>query len=653
MRQATAATTAPGRPLVRALDRDGLELVAQRILRGAMSRGSAGHAQVTHPGIPGPLGADIDGLEGFARTFLLAAFTVTGARGSDPLGCLDWYAAGLLAGTDPLGSERWPRLDEHPQAKVEAASLAFALDMTRPWLWDRLGPSQRSQVVAYLAPAVGDDSYPQINWVWFRLVVQTFLASVGGPSSEPEMRADLATHDSFAKAHGWLADGDERAFDHYGGWALHTFRALWARMDGARKLAAERGTVDVERLDRYLDDALALVGADGSPLIQGRSLSYRFAAAAPFWAGILSGVPSHAPGVLRRAATAIVGHFDERHVPGEDGILPVGWHRAWPALAQAYTGPGSPYWASKGLMGLVLPADHEAWAAPELPLPIEVADTIRAVVAPGWVVSGTVADGIVRVVNHGTDHAREGEGMGDSPLYSRLGYSTATFPMLDEDSWRRPQDQSVTVLDAEGNATHRAGMALDRCETVGDGEATVGVAASSTSAHWIAPDAVQQHHGSGYSGVVQPAARLRVLSAVRGPWEVRLVRIDEVLDEERAVSVRVSGWALSADDQPEVVASTARASVVRAGSIASMVWSPEDDAVASVVNANDAGPDGVLTTVPVVDLPLEAGRWLVTAVALSGSAAHDLATRPQVTIDHEDLAITWPDGPKSTIPLKP
>lgn len=618
-----------------------------------MSRGSAGHARITHPGIAGPLGADIDGLEGFARTFLLAAFTVTGARGSDPLGCLDWYADGLLAGTDPLGSERWPRLDEHPQAKVEAASLAFALDMTRPWLWDRLDPRQQAQMVAYLAPAVGDDSYPQINWVWFRLVVQTFLASVGGPSSEPEMRADLATHDSFAKADGWLADGDDRAFDHYGGWALHTFPALWARMDGARQLAAERATVDVERLDRFLEDALALVGADGSPLIQGRSLSYRFAAAAPFWAGIMSGVPNHAPGLLRRAATTIVGHFAERDVPGEDGILPVGWHRAWPALAQAYTGPGSPYWASKGLMGLVLPADHEAWTAPGQPLPIELADTIRAIAAPGWVVSGTVADGIVRVVNHGTDHAREGEGMGDSPLYARLGYSTVTFPMLDEVSWRTPRDQSVTVLDAEGNATHRAGMALERCETVGEAGATVAVAASSTNAHWISPDDVQQHHGSGYSGSVEPAARLRVLSVVRGPWEVRLVRIDELIDADRAVSLRVSGWAVSADDQPEVTGPTAGAMVVRAGGLTSIAWSPEEGAAANVVNVNDAGPDGRLSTVPVVDLPLDIGRWLVTAVALTGSAADDVATRPRVAVDPEDFTITWPNGSISTIPLAP
>ena len=55
--------------------------------------------------------------------------------------------------------------------------------------------------------------------------------------------------------------------------------------------------------------------------------------------------------------------------------------------------------------------------------------------APGWMVSGTRADGIVRVVNHGTDHAVEGATVADSPLYARLGYSTATSPLLDDSGW--------------------------------------------------------------------------------------------------------------------------------------------------------------------------------------------------------------------------
>jgi hypothetical protein len=259
--------------------------LADLLLDSARRFASPGHARITLPGTDGGNGRDVDGLEGFARTFLLAGFRIAGERcaGLDELA--DWYATGIATGSDPASPQRWVSLDEHPQAKVEAASIALTLDLTRPWIWDRLAPAVRERVVDYLAPVVGDPTYPQINWVWFRLVVQTFLRSVGGPWSADEIAEDLATHDTFRRAGGWLSDGPDRAFDHYAGWALHVYPTLWARMSGAADLAAARRERDRAALDRYLQDAVALVGADGSPLIQGRSLTYRFAAAAPFWAG--------------------------------------------------------------------------------------------------------------------------------------------------------------------------------------------------------------------------------------------------------------------------------------------------------------------------------------------------------------------------------
>src|SRR5690606_3105765 len=353
---------------------------------------------------------------------------------------------------------------EHSQAKVEAASLALILDLTRPWIWDRLAPSAQEQTVEYLSSVVGDDGYPDNNWVWFRIVVETFLRSVGGPFSPGDVARDLAAHDRFRRPGGWFADGPERSYDHYAGWALHLYPVLWARMAGAADVAAAAGddlavrsAADREHLARYLDDALALVGADGSPLLQGRSLTYRFAAAAPFWAGAVAGVGR--PGLLREAATRIVRHFAERGVPGGDGLLTLGWHHPWRPIAQRYSGTGSPYWASKGLLGLALPATHEVWTAPAEPLPVERGDVLTVAAAPGWAISATRDDGIVRVVNHGTDHALPGDAVGDSPLYARLGYSTAVSPLLDREAWVSPLDQSVVLLDAAGTATHRAGFA--------------------------------------------------------------------------------------------------------------------------------------------------------------------------------------------------
>src|SRR5690606_8157985 len=355
---------------------------ADRLLAGARAYASPNHARITPPGAEGGYGNAVDGLEGFARTFLLAGFRLMGERGEGLGDLADFYAEGIRAGVDPAAPDRWVRLDEHPQAKVEAASLALILDQTRPWIWDRLDALTRQRVIDYFAPVVGDTSYPRNNWLWFRIVVQTFLRSVGGPWSPDDIAADLALHDSLVRADGWLADGDERAYDHYVGWALHLYPVLWSRMQGAAELAAELGAdrfaSDVDALDRYLQDAVHLVGGDGAPLIQGRSLVYRFAAAAPFWVGALAGVPSTDPGTLRHAAMGVIAHFDEHGAPDQDDLLTMGWHGEWRRLAQNYSGPSSPYWAAKGMLGIALPADHPVWAAPA---PAASADELRTIAA--------------------------------------------------------------------------------------------------------------------------------------------------------------------------------------------------------------------------------------------------------------------------------
>ncbi|MDI6102624.1 DUF2264 domain-containing protein [Actinoplanes sp. NEAU-A12] len=584
---------------------------ADRLLAAAHRHASPGHALITPPGAEGGYGWRVDGLEGFARTFLLAGFRLAGERGQGLDELAERYAAGLAAGTDPTSPERWVRLGEHAQAKVEAASIALILDMTRPWIWDRLDGAVQERIVDYLSPAVGDPTYPRINWVWFRLVVQTFLRSVGGPFSTAEMEEDLATHDTFRRADGWLSDGSSRAFDHYTGWALHLYPILWSRMTGAPGPRKQ----DVAGLDRFLDDALALVGGDGSPLLQGRSLIYRFAAAAPFWAGVLADVPSHSPGQLRHAAASVAGHFAARTAAQQD-LLTLGWHGPWPRLAQSYSGPASPYWASKGLLGVALPADHPVWAAPAEPLPVETGDVLRAVRAPGWLIAGTRADGIVRVVNHGTDHGEEGVPGGDSPLYARLGYSTATAPVLDESGWTDPADQSVVLVDVAGRHSHRTGMRTLAVRV----EEGLGVAGSVAEAHWLDPDPPGRDHGEGRSGKLRPAGRITVLSLVRGPWEIRLVRVRPVGPE--AVRLRVGGWP------------------VTGGELVSRLTPIIGEGEAGTSRHEDASPFAGPVEVPWIDFAVPDG-WIAVLVELTTQQAR---ARCRAEIHQGRVRIVWPDA---------
>jgi hypothetical protein len=605
--------------------------LADHLLLTARRHASPAHARITFPGPPGGYGTAVDGLEGYARTFLAAGFRVAGEDGRDPLGLMEWYAEGLAAGTDPRSPERWVRLDEHDQAKVEAASLALVLHLTRPWLWDRLDPVVQERVVDYLAPAIGA-AYPPINWVWFQIVVEQFLASVGGPADRADLERGLALTDGFAREDGWYADGADRSYDHYVGWALQFYPLLWTEMAAGDPEAEARRPVYLERLERYLHDAVHLVGGDGSPLLQGRSLTYRFAAATQFWAGARYGVATPGPGLLRRAASGIARHFVEHGAPDDDGVLTLGWHGAWPPIAQSYSGPGSPYWAAKGLLGLSLPADHPVWTAVEEPLPIETGDYHLAVRSPGWLVSGTRADGVVRLVNHGTDHSRPGSHLTDSPLYARLGYSTVTSPVLAGEHAAEPLDQSVVILDEDGRPSHRTGFETLLLDRLGSGTL---VGASRWRAHWVAADDEVPDHGYGRRGSVRLGPWISVLSAVRGPWEVRLVH----LSEPAGGLLRVGGWPVPATESGGV----------QDGAPVSLLVPGAGLGEPGATLAADSTPLAPWTLVPwcVTGGPAQAGTWYDAAVHLGG---REPGRPPAVSWEGPLTArVDWPDGTRDTL----
>ncbi len=608
--------------------------LADSMLLGVRQWGSPSHARITPPGPEGGYGRAIDGLEGFARTFLTAGFRLAGEHGADPLNLAEWYAEGLRHGSDPASPERWVRPDEHGQAKVEAAALALVLDMTRPWLWDRLDGTVKEQLIDWFSLTT-DAEYPPINWVWFRIVVQQFLKSVGADYSQANIDEDLAIHDTFVRDGGWYSDGSTRAYDHYAGWALHLYPALWHRMAGHDDgPGPSRRGRDTAHLNRFLPDAVRLVGADGSPLIQGRSLIYRFAAAAPFWGGALAGCTSVEPGLLRRAASGIVRHFADRSAPDADGLLTLGWHHEWRQLAQSYSGPGSPYWASKGLLGLALPADHEVWTATEQPLPVEEGDFTFTAAAPGWLASGTQADGVVRVINHGTDHATEGTETTDSPLYARLGYSSATSPVLTTDGELRPLDMSVTLSDASGYPSHRTGFEILRITATNDDDGAR-LGASRAATHWVEPDPTDTHHGSGMSGTVHRGAPVTTVSVLRGAWEVRLVRVDRepAAAEVPLAVLTVGGWPVPAG------ADLVSAVIPLAGL-----------AVSGSREYTDATPLSCSTIVPFLSEPEPTpGRWYAAAVGLG--APELISQAPRLDLHGGTATVHWPDQRTTTFTL--
>lgn len=565
---------------------------------------SSGGARLSLPGRPSWSGPVSDGLEGFARTFLLACFRVAGEGGDDPAGLMSSYGRGLVAGTDPLSAEVWPAIEDRGQPLVEAASIAIGLHLTRPWLWDELSNGDRSRVGRWLSGAAGVET-PDNNWVLFRVVVQEFLASVGMPFCDNDIEAGLARIEDWYVGDGWYRDGSGDNFDYYCGWAMHLYPILWARMaqDRLPELAAERLATYRERLRRFLQDYIYFFGADGAPVFQGRSLIYRCAATAPLWLGELLDVSPVSPGAVRRVASGSLRHFVDGGAFNDAGLLTLGWFDDFPPMVQPYSGPASPYWASKGFLGLLLPADSPVWAQTEAASPVETSDAVRTLRAPGFVLSSTSMDGVVRLLNHGSDHQPSLE-PGDDPAYSRFAYSSHTTPLYGTGT----VDSHVAVRDEVGRLSRR------------------------TRIHRVLPQpdgvVASMHHPVWDDDEAAADWTITSASAVRGPYELRLHLVESAVAATR--SVYESGYAAPAD-----------------GSMVSRIVPLLDDAEVDETSVHGASPLGE-TLVPWIERAYDGTRAVYATLAVLSGDPEVLSCVDAITAtassDGSAVQVNLPDG---------
>ncbi|MEW1654137.1 DUF2264 domain-containing protein [Streptomyces sp. NPDC093707] len=613
--------------------------LADQLLTDAHRFASPSGARIVLPGRPSSSGTDSDQLEGFARTFLLLAFRTAGCGGAAPAGLLQSYAEGIGAGTDPRHPEAWPALGPAcRQTLVEACSLALGLHLTRPWLWDQLSPDVQERVVGWFQGAWGL-GIPDNNWHMFRVIVGEFLASVGAPHDRAEMAADLARTEEFHVGDGWYRDGgDARTadnFDHYNGWALHTYPLLWAQMAEGRTADPDLLPLLTARLRRFLADYALFFGADGAPMHQGRSLIYRFAAATAPWLGALVDATPLSPGQTRRLASGALRHFTDRGFRDRNGIATLGWYGPYPPMVQSYSGPGSPYWLSKAFLGLLLPADHPCWTEPEEPLPVERGDRIQALPAPGFLLSATRADGIVRLVNHGSDNfatgdqarqagARGSGGLGRTagdPHYSRFAYSTATGPRhTDAEPARAAQpDNHVALLHPDLGPSGRT--RIHRL-SVHDRYA----------ASWHRPT---------WDGDTDPEARIETASVAWGAWELRAHLVDAPPD----LPVYDSGWQIAGERPPHARSADGQATAATADGLTSSFVSLAGHTDLAVATAQGTSAFGRHTAVPYATDRRGTTRTVhVALIGLTGRGADPTPPAVQCTVNGATVNVRFPDG---------
>ena len=345
---------------------------AQYLLTGAFSYIHAPDDPMQFPKQPGksyPRNAGqvpTEKLEGLCRTLFMAApllkenpaLTLNGVKVGD------YYRHQLAQLVNPASpSFIKPRAANGgpSQILVEFGGLAVALFAAPEILWDPL-PEDTKKALAATMLSYGDGPTVPQNWRYFNIFILSFCKSQGYTVNEKLMEEYLQKQLGHYKGEGWYDDAP--TFDYYSMWAFQMYGRLWSEYYGrqhypqiARQLA--------ENFAPLKDNYPYQFGRDGSMIMWGRSISYRFAAAVPF---PLMGLQPEAGtnfGWMRRIASGALLQFLQNPDFLQDNIPNLGFYGPFDPAVQAYSCRGSVFWLSKAFLGLLVPANSPFWTATE------------------------------------------------------------------------------------------------------------------------------------------------------------------------------------------------------------------------------------------------------------------------------------------------
>ena len=258
---------------------------------------------------------------------------------------------------------------DYSQILVEMAAFAYGLILNKEKMWHPLDNHAKENIVKWLKKA-NDCEYYNCNWKFFNVLVNLGLKSIGEKMDTHKMNSYLDDIDSYYYKDGWYFDGviGESHADYYIPFAIHFYSLVYVK---------EMYDIDRERCDKYIDRAKKFAqsfiywfSSDGSALPYGRSLNYRFAQVTFFSAVLYSGVDiGFDLGVIKGIILRHLRYWFSQPILDSSGHLTLGYIYPNMNFPEGYMAPGSPYWALKTYLILMLDEDHEFWSVDEKPLP--------------------------------------------------------------------------------------------------------------------------------------------------------------------------------------------------------------------------------------------------------------------------------------------
>lgn len=280
----------------------------------------------------------------------------------------EWALQSYAHAVDPESPDYLIWKDES-QVLCDASFIAISFLRAPKALWEPLDEVTKKRYIhtfqhlQWVRPAYN-------NWLLFRLVVETFLLSIGEEYDAFAMEVSLQKMNEWYLGDGWYADGPEFSLDYYNSYVIHPF--LVEVMDVLKDTKVHKPfTFDLayRRMQRYNVLLERMISPEGTFPLIGRSMTYRLGAFQSLGMAVWKyELPKNLTyGQVRNALTTVMKRmFSQNGNFGETGFLQLGFCGHQPDLADYYTNNGSMYLTSLGFLPLGLPAGHPFWTnAPE------------------------------------------------------------------------------------------------------------------------------------------------------------------------------------------------------------------------------------------------------------------------------------------------
>jgi hypothetical protein len=379
--------------------------------------------------LPGAVGRSGKTYDSVTRMMPAMAAWVAGNREGQTPELLDALVQMFRNAFNPAHPDYWlpsPGTKQQ-QRQVEASIVAWSLWLLRDKLLPKLTSAERTNIQNWLASCTLVPARKN-NWAWFTAVNHAVRLSLGERWKEFSgdaafMIADLQVLDRMAVAgsDGWYSDSlTGPIYDYYNFWVFASHFLYWNKVIGARY--PEWSEKFGARLRAFLQRTPHFFGANGSHVLFGRSLIYRFGVLTPLALAYEQKLWPHSPGLLRAIVRRnlefhwSIGGFDRERGKLRETYSAVGNRD----ICDSYIDNGHPYWGMQAFAFFLIPAHDSFWTAKEEPLPVERGDFDLRFEAEKMRLIGTRESGQVRWVQSVTHHG----GADYRDKYTKLSYST-------------------------------------------------------------------------------------------------------------------------------------------------------------------------------------------------------------------------------------